>query len=168
MPKQWNPLLRLAVERIVSFMVEKVGYTRPTSATRNVRKAAAAGGAEFAEALSKAEAAAGVGGVEATQSVAAVSGVGSLLGAQEVSEEEHRRRQYVKRGRLTLEALARLRDGLLSGSLPLSTLQSLQRLVTEERALTTDLGLNAILDEIELRAAVEIAKLEVAGVLPRV
>lgn len=147
-------------------MVEKVGYTRPSIAARNVRKTGAAGGAEFAEALARAEGVGGAEGVEAAQSIAAVSSVGALLGAQEVSEEEVRRRKYVRRGRLTIDALEQLRDGLLIGSLPLSTLTRLEQLVAEERAQTNDPVLQGILDEIELRAAVEMAKLEVAGLIP--
>jgi hypothetical protein len=146
-------------------MVEKVGYTRPPLAARAAKRASAAGSAGFAEALARAEGSSGVGGVDATQNIAAVSGVGALLGAQEVSEQETRRRKSVKRGRLAIGALEQLRDALLIGTLPLSTLTRLESLVAEERAVTDDPGLNAILDEIELRTAVELAKLEVAGVL---
>lgn len=144
-------------------MIEKVGYTKPVASARSVKKAGSADAAAFAEALSSAE---GVRGAEATSPVAPLGGVG-LLGIQEVGEEEHQRRRAVKRGRLTLQALEKLRDGLLMGSLPLSTLRNLEKLVEEERQFTTDLTLNSILDDIELRAAVEIAKLEVAGLLPK-
>lgn len=151
-------------------MIEKVGYTRPVTQARATRKAGSVQGAGFADALSAAEAAMGVGGAEATDAVtnvAAVQGVGALLGAQEVSEHEVRRRKYIKRAGLTIGALEQLRDSLLTGTLAPSTLQRLESLVAEERANTDDPRLQGILDEIELRAAVELAKLEMAGLLRR-
>lgn len=141
-------------------MIEKVGYSKPVASARNVRKTGGTEASGFADALSEAE---GVKAASAATPVAAMSGVGGLIGINEVDEKEHRRRQAVKRGRFTLEALDQLRNALLMGSLPLSTLRNLEKLVAEERNLVTDPALNAILDDIELRAAVEMAKLEMAG-----
>lgn len=155
---------------ILDNMIEKVGYTRPVTNAKGVRKTSTVSGAGFAEALSAAEAAMGVGGVDATDginSVAAISGVGALLGAQEVSEQEIRRKRSIKRAGLTIGALEQLRDALLIGTLPVSTLTRLETIIAEERQNTDDPVLQGILDEIELRAAVELAKLEVAGVLTR-
>lgn len=151
-------------------MVEKVGYTRPVTNTKGIKKTGGVSGAGFAEALSAAEGALGVGGVDATEgvgSIAAVSSVGALLGAQEVSEHEVRRKRSIKRAGLTIGALENLRDALLIGTLPVSTLTRLESIIAEERLNTDDPVLQGILDEIELRAAVELAKLEVAGLLNR-
>ena len=148
-------------------MVDKVGYTRPTTPAARAaaaKKAGSVAGTPFAEALAKAEGVGAVEGADAVSGVAPVSGSVGLLGAQEVSEDEIKRRKAVKKGRVTLEALSNLRDALLIGTLPLSTLKQLEKLVAEERGTTTDPVLNAILDEIELRAAVEMAKLEMAGI----
>ena len=147
-------------------MVEKVGYTRPTGASRPTKRASSVGGVEFAEALAKAEAAGHVVATEAASSITGLSGIGGLLGAQEVDEREARKRKEIKRGRLTLDALAGLRDALLMGALPVATIENLQRIVDQERAANPDPLLGDILDEIELRAAVELAKLEMAGLLP--
>ena len=95
-----------------------------------------------------------------------IANLGGLLGAQEVDEREARRRKEIKRGRLTLDALAGLRDALLLGELPISTIEKLEQIVAQERQLNTDPVLAEILDEIELRAAVELAKLEMAGIIP--
>jgi hypothetical protein len=134
--------------------------------TKRTGASSAVGEADFAEALSAAEEAAAAAGAEAPVNVAGVGGVGAFLGAQEVDEREMQRRRAVKRGRLTLDALSQLRDALLMGSLPLSTIQKLEAIVAAERGTTTDPVLQSILDDIEIRAAVEIAKLEVAGVIP--
>lgn len=148
-------------------MIEKVGYSKPVNATRNVRRTGSTDGVAFANALSAAEGADGVSAANAVGSIAALGGATGLIGIQEVNDEEMHRRKAVKRGRLTLEALEKLRDGLLLGELPLSTLRSLEKLVEQERASTHDPSLTAILDDIELRAAVELAKLEVAGLIPQ-
>ncbi|MFZ4124543.1 MAG: flagellar assembly protein FliX [Rickettsiales bacterium] len=146
-------------------MINKIGYTNPTNPTQragNVRRTSKTGSSSFIDALDS------VGGVEETQAtspVAAMSGIGVLLGAQEVSEEEVGRRKAFKQGKVTLDALAELRDALIIGSLPLSTIRNLETIVAQERSATNDPVLNGILDEIELRAAVEIAKLEAAGVV---
>lgn len=144
-------------------MIEKVGYSKPVGASRNIRKTGSADGVAFASAL---EAAEGVAAAAPTAPVAAMTGVTGLIGINEVNERDVQRRKAIKRGRFTLDALSQLRDALLMGSVPIATLKNLERLVAEERALTDNPALNAIMDEIELRAAVEIAKLEVAGLLP--
>lgn len=146
-------------------MVEKVGYTRPVTTARPVRKAGSVSAPGFADALAAAEGVGAAEGVEAMGGVGAIGSMGGLLGAQEVDEREANKRKAVKRGRLTLEALSQLRDAMLIGVLPYSTIQQLERLVTQERGLTTDPVLMNILDEIEVRAAVELAKLEMSGVI---
>ena len=146
-------------------MVEKVGYTRPVNNARPVRKAGSVAAPGFAEALAAAEGVGGVDGIEATHSVGAIGGIGSLLGAQEVDEREARRHKAVRQGRFTLEVLERLRDALLMGTLPTATIAQLEKLVAEQKDDTTDPVLKQILAEIEVRAAVELAKLEMSGVL---
>ena len=144
-------------------MVEKVGYTRPVNNARSVKKAGSVSAPGFAEALAKAEGVGGIEGVESTSSVGAVGALGGLLGAQEVDEREARRSKAAKRGKLTLDILSNLRDALLIGSLPYSTLRQLERMVTEERDGVDDPVLMSIMNEIEVRAAVELAKLEMSG-----
>lgn len=145
-------------------MIEKVGYTRPITNARPVRKAGSVAAPGFADALAAAEGVGGVEGVEAASPVNTVGTMGGLLGAQEVDEREARRHKAMKQGRLTLEALEKLRDALLMGTLPLTTLQQLEHMVAQQRAEATDPLLKQILNEIELRAVVELAKLEMSGV----
>jgi len=147
-------------------MVEKVGYTRPPLAARSTKRTSNVGGTDFADALNKAEEASGVSAAEATSSIAATGGIGVLLGAQEVDEREARRRKDIKRGRLTLDALSGLHDALLQGMLPMATIERLERIVAQERMANPDPALADILDAIELRAAVELAKIEYAGIIP--
>lgn len=146
-------------------MVEKVGYTRPVSQTRPARKAGSVSAPGFAEALARAEGVSGVEGVEPPAGIGAIGAMGVLLGAQEVDEREAKRQKAVKKGRLTLDVLSQLRDALLMGALAHSTIAQLERLVAEERRDNDDPLLNDILNEIEVRAAVELAKLEMSGIV---
>ena len=147
-------------------MVEKVGYTRPVNNARPVRKAGSVAAPGFADALAAAEGVGAAEGVEATGSIGAIGSMGGLLGAQEVDEREARRRKAIKNGKLTLDVLSQLRDALLFGTLPHATIARLEQLVAQERDGATDPVLKEILAEIEVRAAVELAKLEMSGVIP--
>jgi hypothetical protein len=62
-----------------------------------------------------------------------------------------------------LDKLEEIRLGLLLGTIPQSRLEQLAHLVRAQRELVNDPKLTAILDEIELRAAVELAKLTRSG-----
>ena len=57
-----------------------------------------------------------------------------------------------------LQHLDRIRLGLLGGGIPRQTLQRLTTELNATRSETADPRLRAILDEIDLRARVEIAK----------
>ncbi len=146
-------------------MVEKVGYTRPVTTARPVKRTGATSGPGFADALAAAEGVEGASAVESTGSIGALTSMGGLLGAQEVDEREARRQKAQKRGRLTLDVLSSLRDALLMGSVPYTTLRSLEKLVAAEREQIDDPALLSIVNEIEVRAAVELAKLEMSGII---
>jgi hypothetical protein len=90
-----------------------------------------------------------------------VGGIDSLLALQEVHPDETR--GAVRRhAEDLLDELDELRHGLLVGALSRSQLKRLKTLVTARRAIVDDPRLAEILDEIELRAAVELAKYEVS------
>ncbi len=79
---------------------------------------------------------------------------------QEVGTPLERRRRAAARGVRLLDALDNLKIGLLDGLLPRGAVESLAREAREQRGMTDDAGLDAVLAEIETRAAVELAKLE--------
>lgn len=110
-----------------------------------------------------------LGEVEETSapSVAAASSVGgveALLAAQVVGDalqDEGRKRRAVARGNDILDKLEDLRADLLAGGVSKQKLIALAQELRERRDAGLDDELNAILDEIELRAEVELAKLNV-------
>lgn len=86
-------------------------------------------------------------------------GMDALLALQ--GEEDvltGRRRRQIKRSHSILDALDEVKVGLLGGDLDSQTLQKLRGMVAEQREDVDDLGLQSILDHIETRAAVELAK----------
>lgn len=94
---------------------------------------------------------------------AGVIGVEALIALQDVgSPTERRRRSVVRAGRI-LDVLDEVKVALLSGELSGADLDRLRRAVRAERSATDDPGLEAVLDDVELRAAVEMAKLEQPG-----
>lgn len=94
--------------------------------------------------------------------VAAVGGLSALLALQEMGGPLERRRRAVSRAGRILDVLDEVKLALVSGELSLSQLERLSRAVREERAATEDAALEGVLNEIETRAAVELAKLEMA------
>lgn len=94
---------------------------------------------------------------------AAVGPLDSLLALQEVPDALGRRREAKRRGESLLDQLEELRLGLLSGALPRATVERLAAVLSRQAGSVDDPRLAEILAEIELRAAVELAKYEVAA-----
>jgi hypothetical protein len=86
--------------------------------------------------------------------------VDGLFALQEVADELSGRRRAAARGTALLDRLDELRLGLLSGTLPRAQLEALRQLAREHGPTTDDPKLAAILSDIELRVAVELAKLD--------
>lgn len=129
-----------------------VGSTKGGSASR------ASGGSGFR--VNFPQDAAAPAPVSGAAGVSGVASVDALLALQSAGGPLERRRRAVGRASRILDVLDEVRIALLGGGLDLSALERLRRAVREERALTEDPGLEAVLDEIETRAAVELAKLE--------
>ena len=97
-------------------------------------------------------------GTAATSATSGVFGLEQLLGLQEVDDAttgKARARQY---GADILDRLDELRLQILEGRISVDRLQQLSRAVSARRAVTADPKILEILDEIDLRAQVEIAK----------
>jgi hypothetical protein len=103
------------------------------------------------------EAEATAGGVAGAGPVVAVDAVLALQGAPDATTNPSR---GLGRGSELLKLLDQIRLGLLAGGIPRHTLNRLAGDLKAERAATADPRLSAILDEVELRARVELAKYE--------
>ena len=82
-----------------------------------------------------------------------------LLAVQEVADATSERAHAKARGDAMLDRLEDIRIGLLTGFVARERLDDLLRLVNERRSSAGDDRLGEVLDEIELRAKVELAKL---------
>src|SRR5579885_522268 len=132
--------------------IEWTPALRPATQRRDDRAA----GAERTFNIDQSETTAGAG----AQAPRAADAMAGLLFLQEISDELTGRRRAVAHGERLLDALDGLRLGLLAGSVPRSQLAALAQLAQDHVALTDDPRLAEILAEIELRAGVELAKLE--------
>ena len=110
--------------------------------------------------LGQASAAPAAAATSAAAPAASVGDVSALMALQGVEGPLEKRRRAVKRGGGILDRLDELKLGLLSGDGDDAVIERLGRILREERPDDGDPGLNAVLDQIELRAAVEMAKAE--------
>lgn len=97
--------------------------------------------------------------VARTTAVNALDALLTLQGADSSTSEEATKKAR-KRAADLLDHLDKIRVGLLTGELPKSTLQQLAHTIATHREKAIDPKLAEILDEIDLRAQVELAKLE--------
>jgi len=91
--------------------------------------------------------------------VSASGPLDTLLAVQAYEEPQERKKRQAKRGHDLLDGLDRLKAALLSGSVQVSELQRLKDMLLLRRETTDDPRLDDVLAHIELRAAVELAKL---------
>ena len=90
---------------------------------------------------------------QSVDAVVALQGVGDATSGP----ANARARQW---GLDTLDQLEQIRTDLLFGAIPKERLMNLARMVSERRQRADDPGLNELLNDIELRVRVEIAKYE--------
>lgn len=118
---------------------------------------ASGGGAAFAGMISS-----GSGGeadeVESTQTIANISAVSVINEVDNVDPEEQKR-QAVQHGHDILDDLEELRNSILMGTLSEQALENAYKKAVANREKTNDPHLEEVIDEIEVRAAVELAKL---------
>lgn len=137
--------------------VDNTGKTQGVSKSKKSNKSNKASGVSFDQMV---EQASGVGGVEATEATSSVGGVDAVHGggsSYEVPEDAKGRGQYM------LDRLEELEKDILSGN-DSGAVYRLKQAIESEAVDIADISpeLREILDEIEMRASIEIAKMEAA------
>jgi hypothetical protein len=94
------------------------------------------------------------------RAAATVGGLDAMLALQSIGDPLERRRRAVKRGKAMLDSLDRMKLAMLDGGTAPEAMSNLAAILHENRDASDDPGLESVLDEIELRAAVEMAKRE--------
>ena len=87
-----------------------------------------------------------------------LGGIDALIALQGVEDPVERRRRAVRHGRRALDALDELKLGLLAGTFDRATMLRLKSVTADLRDSSGDDRLDAVLAEIDLRVAVELAK----------
>ena len=145
-------------------MIKITGFNTIKNASNvKARKDTSSGGVKFFDFLGGAEETAATAETAPVEQAAAPSMLDAMLSLQEVPEDEIRRKKMMQRGKMTIDTLEQLRHGLLVGRVPKEVLSSLSQQIKNGREQISDPRLLEIMDDIELRAAVEIAKLEMSG-----
>ena len=134
----------------------KIESNRPVG-TAGIRKdGKRSGSSGFADALRPEEETS----TQAVSGPAVLSGIDALFALQEVPDAAGERSKQFARADEMLERLEDLKRGLLLGSISPSKLTDLARLAKEGSAQIADPKVREVLQDIELRARVELAKLE--------
>lgn len=149
--------------------VEGPNKSNATTGAKKAGKAKRSGGASFASSLG------GSGGSDTVEQTAPKAGgmvgaVDALISLQEVEaadaaenndalsgDREQRARKW---GRDMLDGLEEIRIGLLTGRIPRDRLNEIADAASRGKTRSNDPRLAAVLEEIELRALVELAKLQ--------
>lgn len=135
----------------------KVEDVRKSNNLVKTKSAGKAGGENFADYLSgltdKQE--------PQVQTTSNITSVDTIFLTQAVDGEEEKliKRKLINKGRTLLDKLEEIRDGLLLGEISKDRLIEISRLVKQKNADTNDEKLKDIIEEIELRVEVELAKL---------
>ena len=95
----------------------------------------------------------------ATAAPVSVAVPAALLALQQEEDTGQRRQREMRRCGLLIDELDEIRRGLLMGSLSSQRLQMLARRLKQQDRAGLDPALSALVDDIELRVAVELAKL---------
>jgi hypothetical protein len=95
--------------------------------------------------------------VASTQPIAQSSGIDALLALQAVEDPLFAKKKAVRRGNALLDTLEQIKADMLIGQVSEGRLNQLMVLIGQARERNLP-GLDGVLDDIELRARVELAK----------
>jgi hypothetical protein len=133
----------------------KIEGPRSTGAAGGPRKTSATGGSGFSLPADETQ------GPAATTAVRPAASLDAVMALQAEGFDPHRRGRQVRRGARTLDALESLVRAQLEGAAPNAARLNLVSLQGQAEH-TGDAGLDSVLGDIDVRAAVELAKLEMA------
>lgn len=139
----------------------KIPEIKPTRAqsSKKAKKTDASGGTSFSDHLAPAAGSSSEEG--ALEEAGAVAPVNSLLSVQEVEGDanaDQQRARLIQWGENILDQLEQIRHDLLLGAIPLERLSGLAQALRDRKANISDPDLLTLINDIELRAKVEIEK----------
>ena len=134
--------------------------TQKTSDTKKSSKSKGASGGNFGSLLGASE----TSGTQGSAASASINSIDALLAVQasENPTEKAAKSRMKQRAHDLLDKLENLKMKVLTGGVTVGELLSVADVVASHREKISDPHLTSILDEIDLRAQIEIAKLTVA------
>ncbi len=102
------------------------------------------------------------GSISSSASVSSASPVNNLLSLQEIQDDGKGRQRLIQQGNDMLDSLDQLRRSILVGSVPVHVLRNLNNQLSIKKQHIIDPALLAVIEDIELLASVELAKIETA------
>jgi len=137
----------------------KITGTGPTGSVSDAKKTKAKGGSgsSFSSHLAEVSEPGDTGGLSGSSPITAVDPIASIDATPDATDHKSATLMY-RRGTDILDRLEDIQVQILSGKLSREKLLNLAQLLRSKRAQVDDPALIAIIDEIELRAEVEIAK----------
>ena len=99
--------------------------------------------------------------IDAVAATNRISSVDAVVGLQEITGDNTDERGAKNRANLILDKLEDIRMGLLLGQIPKTNLEELSKILILARENSIDSNLSEIIEDIELRAKIELAKLEI-------
>ncbi|GAB5387803.1 MAG: hypothetical protein Alpg2KO_07710 [Alphaproteobacteria bacterium] len=131
----------------------RTGAVKGTDKTRRSSQSAGTGFSTMVAETGETTTAAGLSGLQG------VGGVDALFALEQMSADQ-KSQAAIARGEDLLDQLDQLRIHLLAGAVPESSLNELSEMAQQQRDSVNDPRLAELLDDIDLRAQVELAKLE--------
>ena len=136
--------------------IERPSQTGPASKSKKSGNSSTAGGASFGSVL--AGVSSDAASVSTTQSLTQMDALLAAQGAENPTERAAKKRMTLRADDL-LDKLDTLRTSLLTGTLTVGHVINIADIVASHREQISDPALTALLDEIDLRAQIEIAKM---------
>ena len=99
--------------------------------------------------------------IDAVAATNRISSVDAVVGLQEITGDNTDERGAKNRANLILDKLEDIRMGLLMGQIPKSNLEELSKILIVARENSIDSNLLQVIEDIELRAKIELAKLAI-------
>ena len=99
--------------------------------------------------------------IDAVAATNRISSVDAVVALQEITGDDTDEKGAKNRANLILDKLEDIRMGLLMGQIPKSNLEELSKILILARENSIDSNLLEIIEDIELRAKIELAKLEI-------
>ena len=138
--------------------IQGPGQTKGPSKTGSKGKVDA-GDSSFGDMVSKESSSSPT--TQSAQSIAQVDALLAIQGAEDPTAGASKKRMR-KRSVVILDELEKLRMAMLNGNLTVGHMIDIADVVSSHREKIMDPGLTSIMDEIDLRAQVELAKMRVA------